>query len=76
MQTLEIFVSEIVTVSDIFGTIMVAIKRWARNFIVFEEADEEDEPHDADDSPESGTDPPPLSIQVKDVANTKDIFGG
>ena len=66
MPTLAICVNDTVRVADIFGQFMVVIKLWADDaFMRKEEAEETDEPHETDDSPESGTDPPTLGIKVK-----------
>ena len=76
MPTLAIYANDSVKVTDIFGTFMVLIKMWADDaFKIKAEVDDIDEPHDTDDSPESGTDPPTLAINVNDSVDTQDIFG-
>jgi len=75
MLTLEVRASEFIGVSDFFGTVAVAVKRWASSFFVEVTDEEVDEPHETDDSPESGTDPPTLGISVEETINTNDTFG-
>ena len=76
MPTLEICVSDTVSVLDIFGDFFVRIKRWAD--AIFDDAqpdDTSDEPHETDTPLDSGTDPPTLGISVEDRIKTKDTFG-
>lgn len=75
MQTLEIYANDTITVADYFGTVAVAIRRWAENFIHFAEAEEDEEAESEPVEEEDNKDPPTLSVQVKDAVNTQDIFG-
>jgi hypothetical protein len=76
MPILEICVSDSVSVLDIFGEYFLRVKRWAE--AIFEDGqpnEEANEPHETDDSPDSGTDPPTLGISVSDGIKTNDTFG-
>lgn len=75
MQTLKIYANELVAVADLFGSVAVAIRRWAENFIAFAEADEDEEAESTPDEEEDNKAPPTLGILVKDSVDTKDIFG-
>ena len=75
MPTLEIYANELITVSDLFGTIMVAIRKWASNFAIHFADESDEEAESAEGEEEDNKDPPTLSVQVKDVAQSKDIFG-
>lgn len=75
MPTLAIYVKDTVSVRDMFGEFFMVIRRWAMSLFTKDEAVDEDEPHEPDDSPESGTDPPTLGISVEERINTNDTFG-
>ena len=75
MQTLEICVRDSVNVSDIFGEVSVAIRRWAETFIHLSEAEEDEEVEVVEEEQEDNKSPPDLSVKVRDKVNTRDIFG-
>jgi hypothetical protein len=76
MPTLAIYAREDISVLDYFGEYFLRVKRWAINLMAKdEEVADEDEPHETDDSPDSGTDPPTLGISVNERINTNDTFG-
>ena len=74
MLTLEIYANETVAVADIFGTVAVAIRRWAEKFITFADA-EDDEAESETEEEEDNKAPPTLGILVQDSIDTNDIFG-
>jgi hypothetical protein len=80
MRTLAICVNDSISVSDLFGgagQVWLEIRKWAVSlFLQDDEAESDDEqPQSPDDSPPSTPDPPTLEVQVKDVTDTKDVWG-
>ena len=75
MQTLRIAVSDTVTVTDIFGEVVVVIRRWAEKFIYLAEAEDDEEVETVEEGLEDNKSPPDIEISVRETVNTRDIFG-